>query len=78
MNTLSALGKLNFKQGEVALRRMSGQPREEPRVVFVGVSLIPTLLWNSAERKCRAPSGNVSPSSSDRASNYLEADSRPT
>jgi len=45
--------------------------------VFVRSFLDSTLPWNSDERKCRAPSGNVSPSSSDWASICLEADSRP-
>ncbi|KYN06808.1 hypothetical protein ALC62_02191 [Cyphomyrmex costatus] len=44
--------------------------------VFVRSFPDSTLLWNSGERKCRAPSGNVSSSSLDRTSICLEADSR--
>lgn len=76
VNIFPILVKLNFKRGEVTLSDIRTAMRSEVWV-FVRGFLDSTLLWNSGERKCRAPSGNVSPSSSDRASICLEADSRP-
>lgn len=74
MNIFPILVKLNFKRGEVTSPDIRTAMRSEVWV-FVRGFLDSTLLWNSGERKCRAPSGNVSPSSSDRASICLEADS---
>lgn len=74
-NIFPILVKLNFKRGEVTSPDIGTAVRSEVWV-FVRGFLDSTLLWNSGERKCRAPSGNVSPSSSNRASICLEADSR--
>lgn len=75
-NIFPTLVKLNFKRGGGNFADMGTATKSEVWV-FVRGFLDSTLLWNSGERKCRAPSGNVSPSSSDRASICLEADSRP-
>lgn len=71
------LVKLNFKRGEVTSPDIGTATEERSVGIREGFPRFHELLWNSGERKCRAPSGNVSPSSSDRASICLEADSRP-